>query len=82
MGIVHDRAGRDAELVAAAPATPAVILPEIVNVHVAAPEAGNTSRPAKRLQVVAALFVVAETVDQLHKVHSHGSGSMEGGKAA
>ena len=69
MGIVHDGAGLDAEVVAASDAVPLAPAFDRAHVHIAAPGARNASGPSEQLQVVTALVVSIEAVKEINEVH-------------
>ena len=68
VGIVHDRPGRDAELVRAAEAMPLVPVGNFAQVGIATAGAADPGRPAQVFQVGAAVLIRREAVNQRQQV--------------
>ena len=73
VGIMHDGASRDAEVIMAGAAIPLVAVFYLGHGYIATPEAKRAIRPPNGFKVLPAFVVGIESIKQRKEIHCHGS---------
>ena len=73
VGVVHDGSRGHAEMIAASLAVPLSAPLDPSHLCVAATGAGNAIRPSQSFQMLAAFFIIAETIKQREDIHESNS---------